>query len=184
VSFATPADRTLALATRLFPELARVGYLEPAGDPAVPGHREAILTAAQAADIEVVVAAFGDGGDEVRSAVDALVDAEVDAVVLASANATVAAYEDLRAAVGDAELPIVSNNSRADFAVLTLEPDGAEIRRQVARQVARLLAGDPVAQVPVEDPRRFRVVLDRTLARSLGAAGLDDGLLRQADEVR
>jgi putative tryptophan/tyrosine transport system substrate-binding protein len=183
VSFATPADRTLALANRLFPGLERIGYLEPVDDPAVPGHRAGILAAAQAAGIEVVVAAF-DGGDEVRSAVDDLVTSGVDVAVLASANATVAAYEELRAAVAEAELPIVSNSSRADFAVLTLEPDGAEIRRQVARQVARLLAGDPVAQVPVEDPRRFRVVLDRTLARSLGAAGLDDGLLRQADEVR
>lgn len=183
VTFASPPDRTLQLGGRLLGDLDRIGYLAPADDPAVAGHRAGIRAAAAATGTEVVEATFDDGAD-VASAVAELVDADVDAAVLSSANATFAAYDELREAVTAAELPVISNNGRADFAVLVLEPDGAEVRRQVARQVARLLAGDPVAQVPVEDPRRFRLVIDRDRALDLAASGLDDGLLRQADEVR
>ncbi|WP_157042019.1 ABC transporter substrate binding protein [Nitriliruptor alkaliphilus] len=183
VTFASPADRTLELTGRLLGEVDRVGYLAPADDPAVASHRAGIVAAAEDAGLEVVEATFG-GDDDVAGAVASLVEEGVDAAVLASANATFAAYDALREAITGSGLPVISNNSRADFAVLTLEPDGAEVRRQVARQVARVLAGDPVAQIPVEDPRRFRLVIDRTIAATFGADDLDDGVLRQADEVR
>lgn len=183
VTYASPADRTLALTARLFAGLDRIGYLAPEDDPAVAAHRDGIVAAARADGVEVVEATFADAS-QVEAAVDRLVDADVDAAVLASSNATVLAGDALHRATDAAQLPVVSNNARADFAVLVLEPDGAEVRRQVARQVARLLGGDPVSQVPVEDPRRFRVVLDHDRAVTFGAAGLDEELLRQVDDVR
>lgn len=183
VTFASPADRTLELTRRLLGDIDRIGYLAPADDPAVAGHRAGIVAAADDVGLDVVEVTF-DGDDDVARAVASLVEEGADATVLASANATFAAYDALHAAVTANELILVGNNARADFAVLTLEPDGAEVRRQVARQVARILSGDPVAQIPVEDPRRFRLVVDRTLAATFGVDDLDDGVLRQADEVR
>jgi ABC-type uncharacterized transport system substrate-binding protein len=68
--------------------------------------------------------------------------------------------------------------------VLVLTPDRAEMRRQLGRQVARLLAGAEVASIPVEDPRKFVVIIDRTRASVLGLPELDQELLRQADVVK
>lgn len=184
VTFATPADRTLGLIEQVLGgELDRLGYLTPVDDPAVLGPRQRVAEAAAAHGLDLVEVTF-EGADAIPAAVDDLVAAEVDAVLLAASNAVIAAAEELERALEAAELPVVANNARFGFALAVLEPDGAEVRRQAARQVARLLAGDPVASVPVEDPRRFRVVLAPDRVAALGLPALEAGLLRQADEVR
>lgn len=183
VTFRTPADRTLDLTLRLLGENASLGYLAPTDDPAVEGHRTAVLAAAEAHGIEMVEATF-DGDEAVSDAVDELRRAEVGAVILASSTATVRAIDALRDALAGAELPVVANTDFIDFAVLIVTPDGAEVRRQLARQAARLLAGADPASVPVEDPRKFVVIVNRTLALELGLPEPDPELLRQADVVR
>jgi putative tryptophan/tyrosine transport system substrate-binding protein len=183
VTFVTPMDRTLQLTAEVLGGLDRIGYLGPADDRATRGPRERLGEAAERVGVEVVEVEFADDA-EVADAVDELVEAEVDAVLLASANEVLLALDQLEQELTGAGLPVVANNGRATFAVAVLEPDGAEVRRQIARQIARLLRGDPVATVPVEDPRRFRTILDRDRIAELGLPALDEVLLRQADEVR
>lgn len=183
VTFRTPADRTLSLASEALGGLSRVGYLFPSGDPAVPGHRAAFLAAAEQLDIELVEASFAEPAD-VAAAAAVLAAADVEAVVIANSNATFRAQEALRAALDEHRLPAIGTTDILDFAVLVLTPDGAELRRQLARQAARILQGADVANVPVEDPRKFLLILNRTKARELGLGDIPDGLLRQADVVR
>jgi putative tryptophan/tyrosine transport system substrate-binding protein len=183
VTFTTPMDRTLQLASAVVGEIDRVGFLVPADDPAIAGPRERLEREAARIGAEVVEADFT-GTDDVPAAVAELAAADVDVVLLGASNAVLAALERLERELAAAALPVVANNSRATFAVAVLEPDGHEVRRQVARQVARLLRGDPVEMVPVEDPRRFRTLLDRERVAQLGLPPLDEALLRQADEVR
>lgn len=183
VTFRTPADRTLDLARRTLGPLRRLGYLFPVGDPGVAGHRASVETAAAAFDLEVVAASF-DGVEGVPEAVDQLAAADVDAVLLANATGTFRAVEALGTALDAAGLPTIANTDVATFAVLVVTPDGAEVRRQLARQAARLLAGAEVASVPVEDPRKFVVILNRTKAEALGLPELEPELLRQVDVVR
>jgi putative tryptophan/tyrosine transport system substrate-binding protein len=183
VTFATPMDRTLQLATDVIGDIDRVGFLVPTDDPALVGPRERLADAADRAGMEVVEAGFA-GVDDVPAAVAELAAAEVDVVLLGASSAVLLALEVLERELGAARLPVVANNARAAFAVAVLEPDGLEVRRQVARQVARLLRGDAVVTIPVEDPRRFRTVLDRDRVAELGLPPLDEALLRQADEVR
>ncbi len=183
VTYASPPDRTLDLATRLLGRLDRIGYLAPAGDPAVAGHRAGILDAAAAAGIEVVDASFT-APDTIAAAVDRLADADVDVTMVATATSVFAVTDELGAAMTEAGLIAVSNNARTEFAGLVLEPDGDSVRRQVARQAARVLAGDPIEQIPVEDPRRFRLVLDDGVLAALGIDAIAPDLVRQADQVR
>jgi putative tryptophan/tyrosine transport system substrate-binding protein len=183
VTFATPVDRTLQLAAAVVGEIDRVGFLVPADDPAITGPRERLEREAGRIGVEVVEATFT-GEDDVPAAVDALAAAEVDVVLLGASNAVLTALDVLEGELSAAGLPVIANNARATFAVAVLEPDGVEVRRQVARQVARLLRGDAVEVVPVEDPRRFRTILDRGRVAQLGLPPLDEALLRQADEVR
>lgn len=183
VTFDSPADRTLHLTRQVIDGLERIGYAAPSDDPAVPGHRRAVLEAADALGIEVVEATF-DGPDDVPRAIDELVQAEVGAVYLASSNATIQALDPLERALDRHALPAVANTDFATFAVVVLTPDRAEVRRQLARQTARLLSGAEVASVPVEDPRKFVLILNRTVLDDLGLPDLDRALLRQADLVR
>lgn len=183
VTFQTPGDRTLELARRLFGAETTIGYLAPVGDPAVEGHRRGVVTAAEAAGVRLVEATF-DSPEDVGAAVAELVAAGVGAVHIANSTATVRAAEQLREELASAGLPAIANTDVLDFAALIVTPDGAELRRQLARQAARLLSGAPTASVPVEDPRKFVVVIDRGRILELGLPDPDPELLRQADVVR
>lgn len=184
LTFWTPADRTLDLASQVLGGgLDRVGYLAPVGDPAVEGHLAGVLAASEELGIDLVEVVF-DGPEAVPAAVDELSAAGVDLVYLPSANATVQALDVLETALMAARLPVVANADYVDFALLVLAPDGEEVRRQLARQAARLLAGADVSSVPVENPRRFVTTVDRGVADTLGLPPIDPAVLRKMDVVR
>lgn len=183
VTFRTPADRTLHVAGQLIGEVTRVGYLGPAGDPAVAGHRAGVRAATDELGLTLVEAEFA-SPEDVPAAVAELVAAGVDVVYLASANATVGALDALETELVAARLPVVVNAEYVDFALLALAPDGDEVRRQLARQAARILSGAEVASVPVEDPRRFVTVVDRRVAARLGLPPIAPDVLRRMDVVR
>lgn len=183
VTFRTPADRTLAFASEVLGGLDRVGYLWPEGDTGVEGHRTGIVAAAEELGIRLVDGPYADPG-ELPAVVDRFVDQDVDAVVLATSTTTARLLPELEAALDAAKLPAVANTERATFAVVTLTPDAAELRRQLGRQAARILGGTRVADVPVEDPRRFQLIVNRTKATALGLGPIDPAILRQVDVVR
>ncbi|MBW3620181.1 MAG: ABC transporter substrate-binding protein [Actinobacteria bacterium] len=183
VTFQAPADRTLHLAEEVIGDVERIGYLGPTGDPAVAGHLEGVRVAASDLGLTLVEAEFG-SPEQVPAAVAELVAAGVDLVYLPGANATVPSLGALETELMRARLPVVANVEYIDFALLTLAPDGAEVRRQLARQAARILAGAEVASVPVEDPRRFTTVVDRRVAARLGLPPIAPEVLRRMDVVR
>lgn len=183
LTFHVPADRTLDLAHRALGGLTHVGYLRPREDPAIAGHRATVQRAARTAGIDFTEAAFADPAD-VADAVDRLVEAGVDAVYLASSNSTFRALDEVEAELARRGLPAVANIDLAEFAVVVLTPDRAEMRRQLARQAARVLGGAPIASVPVEDPRKFQLIINATAADEIGLPALDPEVLRQADLVR
>lgn len=183
VTFRTPADRTLDLASRAVGGANHVGYLWPTGDSGVPGHRAAVEEAADELGFELSEASFDDE-DGVADAVAQLAAAGVDLVFLASSTATVQARDAIEAELDRHRLPSVANTDFVTFAVVVLTPDGSEVRRQLARQAARLLAGAPVSAVPVEDPRKFTVIVNRSRIQELGLPDVADEVLRQADVVR
>lgn len=182
VTFRVPADRTLSLAARAVPGLDRLGLLFPPADPAATPVRDDVVGAASDRDIEVVVRPFERDG-EVGPALTALRQAGADALVLASSPATVRALPALDAANrGEDALPVIANTTAVEEALLVLEPDSERLYRQLGSQAARLLDGVPVAEVPVEDPGNFRLVLNQRVAEELGVA-LPADLLAEADEV-
>jgi putative tryptophan/tyrosine transport system substrate-binding protein len=183
VSFRVPADRTIDLAAQLLGGMDRLGYLRPADDPAVPGHRSAVVEAVNELGIALEEATFT-GPDDVGDAVDRLVAAGVDAVLPANANTTLRSLDAMEEALDRHRLPAIANTDHARFATLVLTPDGTELRRQLARQAARLLSGADVSSVPVEDPRRFVAIVNRSKAEELGLPPLDATVLRQVDVVR
>lgn len=181
-TFRVPADRTLGLAQQAIPGLRRIGILVPATDPAGGPSREAMLLAAQALDIGTSVEAFADEADIAR-AVTALSERDIQAIVVVNAPTSVRFMSSIEPAATSLGLPTIANTSLATRAVLVLEPSVDSLLARLGRQAARLLDGTPPADVPVEDPTDFRVVLNRTVARELGLAEFTADLLRQADLV-
>jgi putative ABC transport system substrate-binding protein len=66
--------------------------------------------------------------------------------------------------------------------LLSYGPDVADILRRGAGYVDRILKGARPASLPVEQPTRFELVVNRRVARAIGLE-LTQALLAQADEV-
>jgi putative ABC transport system substrate-binding protein len=162
--------------------LKRLGLVYPAEDPAAGPHRDSVLAAADTLGIEVVDEAFADP-ESAAAAVDALARKDIDALFISNSPTAIGALAVIEPAAERHGLPIIANTAVAAQAVITLQPDTIELNRQLGRQAARILGGAPVADVPVEDPRQFSIVINAGKAKQLGIR-LDPEVLREADEVR
>lgn len=181
VTFRVPADRTLSIARRIVPQLTRVGLAYPAGDAAALANRDAVAAASEKLNLELVTEEFS-SPDAVAAAIEALAAREVGALLLSTSPAAVQVLPATAEAAARHGLPVISNTTLAEFAVVSLSPDTAELGRQMARQAARLLSGADVASVPVEDPRRFILTVNVSAAEQLGIS-VPESLLREANEV-
>lgn len=181
-TFRVPADRTLSVASRAVPDLERLGFVFPPGDPATASIRTEVEVAAADLDIDLVVAPFEEQS-EVGPAVASLREEGVQAVLLANSPTSVQVLPALEAALDEVGgLPLIANTRAVPNALLVLEPDVRRLYTQLGAQAARLLRGVPVQDVPVEDPARFRLVLNASVAGRLGI-DLPTELLEEADEV-
>lgn len=181
-SYRVPADRTLALADDAFrgADIKRVGCLQPANDPAAVPARAALQRGADALGMELICATFR-SPDDVPDAVQQVLAARVDIIVLVNAPATAIAFPQLRFVLSKTTVPVIANQP-ADFAVLTLSPDSRAVYRTMGRQAARILQGTRVADVPVEDPGRFLLVVNLPAAARIGRS-IAPAVLKRADQV-
>jgi len=181
-SYRVPADRTLSLANDAFADhdIRRVGCLDPLDDPAAKPARAALERGAKALGMEFVCATFATPED-VGNAIQELMAADVDVIVPVNAPATAIALPQLRDVLSTTAVPVIANQP-ADFAVLTLTPDSNAVYATMGRQAARILTGTPVRDVPVEDPGRFLLVVDLSVADRIGRT-VSPEVLERADRV-
>jgi putative ABC transport system substrate-binding protein len=179
-SYRVPSDRVLSIATDAFGTIAKVGCLYPSADPGADPVRADLERGAGALDLDVTCASFTDGSD-VAAAVDELKAAGATVVYLVNTPASVQAAAQIEAAADAAELPVLATNP-TDYATLLLEPDGKDVYAQLGRQAARLLGGADVADVPVQDPGKF-VLIVNTAAASAAGVTIAPAVLARADQV-
>lgn len=166
VTFRVPPDRTLDFARRALPSLRRIGLLYPPRDVAASAIRSGASQAADQLRIGLVEATFVDG-DDVGGAVQMLRSQEADAIWALNSPTTARFFSQIASAGSNVGLPTITNTA-ADFAVVILQPDVQELYRQMARQALRLLAGDAVVDIPVEDPVRFSFEVNLRAAAAFG----------------
>lgn len=70
----------------------------------------------------------------------------------------------------------------AGSALAVYGPDTEDIFRRAAHFVARILKGEKPATMAIEEPREFRLIVNRRVARQLGLT-LSQAVLLRADEV-
>lgn len=181
VAFRTPPDRTIDVATRITSAIKTVGILAPANDPAGEPVRTGLLAAARSLSVRTVDETFA-GPDDAASAIDALAAGGAQVVVLVNSSATVRAYQPISVALLRNKLPAVANIASNPFASVVLAPDGDAAYRQLGRQAARLLGGAKVAEVPLEEPGKFRLLVRTDMAAKVGVT-ISPDLISQADDA-
>lgn len=183
VTFRIPADRMLSLARRILPGLPTAGLPYPPDDPAAIPNRDRFLDAAAAQGLELVTEEFS-GEDDLARAVGVLVQERGAQMLLASVSPTAtSALPQLARAATSFGVPHIANVATAEGALMTLSPDGRSIGEQLGRQAVRLLNGASPSSIPVEDPRRFQLTLNESVAETLNIP-IPPDVMREADLVR
>lgn len=173
--------KRLELLRLALPGARRIGFL--AGSTFAPGRVPAMVTAAARMGVELVPVSAGPP-DSFAPAFAALQAAGVEALVIASFPGFSTHAARLALLAADAGLPSICEwRSMAEAGCLISH--GAvneELRRQVARHVARILRGQPPGEIPMFRPERFETVLNLRTARQIGVE-LPALVLAAAQEV-
>jgi putative ABC transport system substrate-binding protein len=149
------------------PQARRIGFL--AGATFVPTRVPAMVAAAARMGVELVPARAG-GPASFAPAFAALRDAQVEALVIASFPGFSTHAAALASLAREARLATVCEwKTMAEAGCLISHgPVNEELRRQVARHVARILRGQPPGEIPMFQAERFETVVNLRTAREIG----------------
>jgi putative ABC transport system substrate-binding protein len=177
------APKRLQLLLQAVPRAKRVAVLwNPAYSEFKADWRE-LRAAAQALRVTLVSFEFR-VGDELEPTFDAIARERPDALIMfsdvlawvfAPRIARLAADRRLPAMFAFRELPDAGG-------LMSYGPNLGGMWRQSAKQIARILRGEKAGDVPIEQPTRMELVINRRAASDLGLK-LPQSLLLQADGV-
>jgi putative ABC transport system substrate-binding protein len=181
IMLAEMTAKRLELLKQTIPSIARVGILWN-GD--LPWHR-AMLGEVEAAAprLRLQPIAIAVHGRELGDALQVIESARLDAVFV-SETMTPPARKRLVEFANRHQLPTMFMNRDYvdEGGLMSYAPDFAEEFRIAARYVDRILRGAKVAELPVEQPTKFDLVLNQKTAVAIGRR-LPASVLSRADEV-
>ena len=176
---ATELDaKRLEILHELVPSARRIGVLH---DPSVDISMPAVKAAGRAFGIELVFAAAQTDA-QAEAAIQTLVKARVAAVnVLASANLNAFRAHQI-AAFAKARIPAIYEwpETAEQGGLIGYGPRNLAVYRQVAELVNKVLRGARPADLPVEQPTIFELVLNMKTAKALGIKAPNSILVRAA----
>lgn len=177
------SGKRLELIREAVPGLKRIGALFNGSNPAMPPQLREVQAAAQRFGLQVVPfdVTFPAG---IEAAFTSAAKAGMGAVMVLSDSATIAHRAELSAAAMKQRLPTMFSNRDYIRAggLMSYGPNLSDNFRRAAGYVDRILKGANPALLPVEQPTKFELVINRNTARSLGIV-LPETLLVRADEV-
>lgn len=183
ISFETLPRRLLLFKTA-FPGIKRIAVFFNPNEPFLHGHVERYLErAADEIDVELVQVPVADASEMERQ-VERLDRSQIDSIFMLPDPTSVALLDQLQALSVRERLPlmVVDNSLLERAGVMAYSPAFYDIGRQAAGMVASVLQGADAGSLPVQNPRRIRLVVSMKEANRLGLRPSDE-ILAQADEI-
>jgi putative ABC transport system substrate-binding protein len=173
--------KRLGLLKELLPRLARVGVLVRTSSPATGQYVKEAEAAADALGMQVQILSVGDPEDLERAFSAAR---GVSAVLVADDAVFTAHRARIAALTLKSRLPTIYGFSDMVEAggLLSYGPHYGDMYRRAASQVHKILRGARPADIPIEQPTRFELVVNLRTARALGLT-VPASLLARADQV-
>jgi putative ABC transport system substrate-binding protein len=170
----------LALLKEIVPRLSRVGVLGQVSSQVGFAELEA---ASQRLGVKLDVADIRTPGD-FDGAFAALIDKRVGAVLIVVGPLTYLLRQTIADAALKYRLPAITNVNQFAQAGLLMSygPNLPDLYRRAASYVDKILRGATPAELPVEQPSRFELIINQKTARSIGVT-IPQSLLVRADEV-
>lgn len=175
--------KALQLLTETRPAIARVASVWVPDNSASKLAKEALVAAAPRLGISVEPFSVRAPSD-LSSALTAISELRPDAFFTSSAPLLLQHRGEIVAFARDHRLPSIGLLAiwARDGALMSYSADTADIWRRSADYVARILKGANPADLPVEQPTKFNLVINLKTAKTIGLT-LPPSLLARADEV-
>jgi putative ABC transport system substrate-binding protein len=177
------SGKWLELLKQIAPSVTRVVVLRDTTQGSGTSQFAAIQTAAPSLRVEVNPINMRDAG-EIERAIAAFARV-TDGGMIVSAGAAAQRYRDLIVTLAARhKLPVVYPNRVfvADGGLMSYGPNTVEQFRQAATYVDRILKGEKPADLPVQAPTKYELVINLKTAKVLGLT-IPPALLARADEV-
>jgi putative ABC transport system substrate-binding protein len=179
----TLSGKWLELLKEIAPRLMRVAVLRDSANPAGIAQFGAIQAVAQSLGLELRPVDTRDAGEIERSVASFARAANGGLIVTPSAS--VSAHHDLIVMLAaQHKLPAVYSSRPMVISggLICYGPDIADQFRQAAGYIDRILKGEKPADLPVQAPTKYELVINLKTARALGL-DVPPTLLARADEV-
>jgi putative ABC transport system substrate-binding protein len=176
------AGKRIELLREVVPNLARLAVMANSGAPGAVLEMREVLATAKSLGLELTPIEVRQA-DEVFRAIESLKD-RVDALYVAS-DPLIFSNRVRFNALAKAERLATIYGSREYVdagALMSYGPNWADLFRHAAEQVDKILRGAKPADIPVEQPTRFDLVINLGTAKALGLE-VPPTLLARADEV-
>jgi putative tryptophan/tyrosine transport system substrate-binding protein len=173
----------LELLKQIAPSVARAAVLRDTTSPSGNAQFGAIQAVAPSLRVEVTPVNMRDAG-EIERSLAAFARAPSDGLIV-TASAAAYNYRDLIIGLAARhKLPAVYYEQALAAAggLMSYGPDFVEQYRQAAHYVDRILKGEKPADLPVQTPTKFELVINLKTAKALGLT-VPPSVLAQANEV-
>jgi putative ABC transport system substrate-binding protein len=176
------AGKRIELLREVVPKLARLAIMANVGAPGAVLEMREVLTAARSVGLEVTPIEVRQAA-EIVSAIEAL-KGRADSLYVATDPLIFSNRIQINALAQAARLPtIYGSREYADAGgLMSYGPNWSDLFRRAAEVVNKILRGTKPADIPVEQPTKFDLILNLKTAKELGLE-LPSTLLARADEV-
>jgi putative ABC transport system substrate-binding protein len=177
------SGKWLELLKQIAPQVSRVAVLRDPSAPAGTGQFGAIQTAAQPLGVDVRPLDVRDVA-VIERGIAEFSRTPNGGLIVVTGPLVVLHRELIISLAARYQLPIISPYRFYVTAggLISYGTDAIDHYRQVAVYVDRILRGEKAADLPVQHPMKFELVLNRKTAKALGLQ-IPDTLLARADEV-
>ena len=166
----------------LLPGFGRLGLVGNFANPTVAPEMNAALSEARALDIETIPSSFA-RTEEVASAIEGL-KGRADALYICQDPLVGSSRAEIVASALEVRLPTMFSvrELAEQGGLISYGPDFPMMYRRAAEMADKILRGTKPAEIPVEQPTKFDLVINLKAAKTLGLT-VPDILLSRADEV-
>jgi ABC-type uncharacterized transport system substrate-binding protein len=174
----------LELLKEIAPGVKRVAFLQTSGIPSGPGQFGAMQSSAPSLGVEVRPIRVGDPG-ELDRAITAFAHSSNGGLIVGAGTVGLGALRDgIIKLAARHQLPAIYSDLvfATEGGLLAYGPDRADQFRRAAGYVDRILKGEKPADLPVQAPTKYELVINLKTARALGLE-VPTTVLARADEV-
>src|ERR1700730_3924321 len=177
------SNKRLELLREMIPRIARIATLSDPSNPVTPGQQEDVRRAARSLGIETQFLEARNRED-LGPAFEVAAREKVEALILQNSAPTQANLQLTVDLAARHRLPVIYASKEFVDAggLMTYGVNYPDLYRRAATYVDKILKGAKPADLPVEQPTKFELVINLKTAKALGLA-IPDKVLALADEV-